>query len=192
VDRVQETNMPRVFSERSVYSLQRQVARGSHAQFFNYVAFAAIRALRLVARAYFMSEIISVIVKMMIKTLVTITALSSVCLLAILLNVTTPLTAGPFGILVIFIFAYLTLIGFFTYFLRITSMVISRFSATFVPRKPIEELSFRRSYYYSTIVALGPIMLIGLLSVGSIGFYEIILIIIFITIGCLYVSKRIN
>jgi hypothetical protein len=55
--------MPRVFSERSVYSLQRQVARGSHAQFLYYVAFAAIRASRLVARAYFMSESISVIVK---------------------------------------------------------------------------------------------------------------------------------
>jgi hypothetical protein len=128
----------------------------------------------------------------MIKTLITITTLFSLCLLAVLLNVTTPLTAGPFGILTIFIFAYLSLVGFFAYFLRIASLVIARISTTLIPRKPIEELSFRRSYYNSTIVATGPIMLIGLLSVGSIGIYEILLIIIFIIIGCLYVSKRIS
>jgi hypothetical protein len=128
----------------------------------------------------------------MIKTLITIVTIFSICLLAVLLNVTTPLTAGPFGILIIFIFAYVSLVGIFAYLLRATSLVIARVSATLAPRKPIEELTFRRSYYYSTIVASGPIMLIGLSSVGSISIYEILLVIIFIIIGCLYVSKRIN
>lgn len=128
----------------------------------------------------------------MIKTLITIVTIFSICLLAVLLNVTTPLTAGPFGILIIFIFAYIALVGIFAYLLRATSLVIARISATLAPRKPIEELTFRRSYYYSTIVASGPIMLIGLSSVGSISIYEILLVIIFIIIGCLYVSKRIN
>lgn len=128
----------------------------------------------------------------MIKLLITIVTFFSICLLAVLLNVTTPLTAGPFGILIIFIFAYVSLVGIFAYLLRATSLVVARISATLAPRKPIEKLTFRRSYYYSTVVALGPIMLIGLSSVGSIGIYEILLIIIFIIIGCLYVSKRIN
>jgi hypothetical protein len=128
----------------------------------------------------------------MIKTLITIVTLLSICVLAVLLNITTPLSAGPFGILVIFIFSYILLVGVFAYILRIISLVVSRISTTFAPRKPIEGLSFRRSYYFSTVVASGPIMLIGLLSVGSVGIYEIILIIIFIVIGCLYVSKRIN
>ena len=128
----------------------------------------------------------------MIKLLITIVTFFSICLLAVLLNVTTPLTAGPFGILIIFIFAYVSLVGIFAYLLRATSLVIARISATLAPRKPIEELTFRRSYYYSTVVASGPIMLIGLSSVGSISIYEILLVIIFIIIGCLYVSKRIN
>ena len=128
----------------------------------------------------------------MIKLLITIVTFFSICLLAVLLNVTTPLTAGPFGILIIFIFAYVSLVGIFAYLLRATSLVIARISATLAPRKPIEELTFRRSYYYSTVVASGPIMLIGLSSVGSISVYEILLVIIFIIIGCLYVSKRIN
>jgi hypothetical protein len=156
------------------------------------VAFAAIRALRLVARAYFISESISVIVKKMFKTLITTVTIISVCLLVVLLNISTPITVGPFGILIIFIFAYLSLVGLIAYIIRFSSLVVTRISATFVPRKPIEELSFRRSYYYSTVVAAGPIMLVGLMSVGSIGIYEIILIVIFIIIGCLYVSKRIN
>jgi uncharacterized membrane protein YccC len=156
------------------------------------VAFAAIRALRLVARAYFISESISVIVKKMFKTLITTVTIISVCLLVVLLNISTPITVGPFGILIIFIFAYLSLVGLIAYIIRFSSLVVTRISATFVPRKPIEELSFRRAYYYSTVVAAGPIMLVGLMSVGSIGIYEIILIVIFIIIGCLYVSKRIN
>jgi hypothetical protein len=128
----------------------------------------------------------------MIITLITTVSIISFCLLLILLNVTTPLTAGPLGILAIFIFAYMSLVGCFAYLLRIVSLVVSRISALFIPRKPIEGLSFKRSYYYSTVVASGPIMLVGLLSVGNIGIYEVLLIAIFIIIGCLYVSKRIN
>jgi hypothetical protein len=128
----------------------------------------------------------------MIKTLITVVTIFSICVLAVLLNVSTPLSAGPFGILIIFILTYVLLVGVVAYLLRAASLVISRISAIFIPRKPIEELSFRRSYYFSTVVASGPIMLIGLLSVGSVGIYEIILIIIFIVIGCLYVSKRIS
>ena len=59
-------------------------------------------------------------------------------------------------------------------------------------KKPIERLSLRRSYYYATVIAATPIMIIGLQSVGSIGVYELLLVIIFAAIGCLYISKRIN
>ncbi len=128
----------------------------------------------------------------MIKTLITIVTIISICLLTVLLNITTPLTAGPFGILIIFISAYIALVGLFAYLLHTISLMVARVSSSLSPRKPILELTFRRSYYYSTIVASGPIMLIGLMSVGSVGVYEILLVIIFIIIGCLYVSKRIK
>jgi hypothetical protein len=58
-------------------------------------------------------------------------------------------------------------------------------------RRPMKTLSFRRSYYYSTILAAAPVMLIGLQSVGSVGVYEVILILVFVVIGCVYVTKRI-
>ncbi len=128
----------------------------------------------------------------MLKIIISIITVVSFCLLAILLNTTTPVIAGPFGILAIFIFAYLALIGIVSYFIYGMSRVISHLSIAFISKKPFESLSFKRSYYYSTIVAAAPIMLIGLQSVGNVGFYEYLLILIFIIIGCLYISKRIN
>jgi len=113
-------------------------------------------------------------------------------LLIVLLNVTTPATAGPFGILIIFVFAYFSLIGLMTNFLYWISRLIAHLSTGIVTRKPFEPLTLKRSYYYSTVVAAAPIMLIGLQSVGAVGFYEFLLVFIFIIIGCLYISKRIH
>ena len=42
-------------------------------------------------------------------------------------------------------------------------------------KKPIKNLSWQRSYYYSSVIALGPIILLGLGTVGKVEFYEIIL-----------------
>lgn len=128
----------------------------------------------------------------MIKTIIAVVSTVSILFLVILLNVTTPVSAGPLGILVIFIFAYLSLLGIITFSSYAVSKVTARLSRAFIPRKPIGVLSFRQSYYYSTVIALGPIMLVGLQSVRTVDIYEIILIIVFLVIGCLYVSRRIG
>ena len=47
-----------------------------------------------------------------------------------------------------------------------------------------------RSYYYGSVVALGVIMLVAINSVGSLGFYEFGLVILFIGIGIFYLTKR--
>jgi hypothetical protein len=73
-----------------------------------------------------------------------------------------------------------------------TGRLVAHLSKVFVPRKPISSLSFKRSYYFSTVIAAVPIMLIGLQSVGAVGFYEIALVVIFAIIGCLYISKRVS
>jgi hypothetical protein len=98
-----------------------------------------------------------------------------VVVLAILLNTTTPANAGPFGILVILI-----------------TRLIAHLSSVMTVKKPFIALSFRQSYYYSTVIAAAPIMLIGLQSVGSIGVAEFLLVIVFVFIGCLYITKRIR
>jgi hypothetical protein len=128
----------------------------------------------------------------MLAKLIAIITLVSLCLLALLLNTTAPATAGPFGILAIFIFAYLSSLGVMTYFLYGVSRVVSHLASAFTIQKPFGALSFKRAYYYSTVVAAAPIMLIGLQSVGSIGVYEFILVLLFTVIGCIYITKRIR
>ena len=128
----------------------------------------------------------------MLKIIISATTLISMAFLAISLNVTTPATAGPFGILVIFIFAYLSSLGVMTFFLFFINRVIAYVSVMFVARKPYHSLSFKRSYYFSTIIAAAPVMLVGLQSVGATGLYESILVFVFVVIGCLYVSKKVQ
>lgn len=113
-------------------------------------------------------------------------------MLGLLLNLTTPATAGPFGILAIFIFAYLSSLGVMTYFLYGASRVVSHLASAFTVKKPLVPIPFKRSYYYSTVVAAAPVMLVGLQSVGAIGVYEFVLVLIFVVIGCLYITKRIH
>ena len=127
----------------------------------------------------------------MLQRTIAILAGVGLCLLAVLLTTTTPATAGPFGVLVIFISAYLVFLGFVSFFLYGVWMVVSRLSVGFGLRRPIQPLEFRRSYYYSTIVAAAPVMLICLQSVGAISIYELLLVVIFVILGCLYISKRI-
>ena len=128
----------------------------------------------------------------MLKKFLSITTVLSLCLLFVLLNVTNPSSAGPFGILVVFILAYMSSLGVVAFLVYWSMRLISYFSKPFMLKKPIERLSLRRSYYYATVIAATPIMIIGLQSVGSIGVYELLLVIIFAAIGCLYISKRIN
>jgi hypothetical protein len=127
----------------------------------------------------------------MLQRVIAIITIVSLCLLTVMLVTTTPASAGPFGLLLIFISAYLTCLGLISFFLYGVSRVIVYASAGFTLRKPLQAISFRRSYYYSTVLAAAPVMLVGLQSVGAIGMYEFLLVILFEVIGCIYITKRI-
>lgn len=117
-------------------------------------------------------------------------SLASLCVLSLMLTFTSPATAGPFGLLVIFITAYLTFVGLISFFLFGINRLIIMVSSGMTVRKPLRTMEFKRAYYYSTVLAAAPVLLIGLQSVTSIGFYEVILVVIFEVVACVYVSKR--
>ena len=58
--------------------------------------------------------------------------------------------------------------------------------------KPITAMPFRRAYYFSTVLAAAPVMILALQSVRSIDVYELLLVIIFEVVACVYVSRRIR
>ncbi|MDK2898904.1 MAG: hypothetical protein PWQ10_91 [Patescibacteria group bacterium] len=128
----------------------------------------------------------------MLKIIISIITTISLCLLIILLNVTAPASVGPFGILAVLVCFYLLSLGLITFFLYEIGRLVHSMSILFIAKKPIERLSFKQSYYYSTIIAVAPVMLVGLQSVGAFGVYGGFLVLIFIFVGCLYISKRIR
>lgn len=142
-------------------------------------------------RGVFQNTYVSrIVASTMLQRIIAIITVVSICLLGYMLITTTPASAGPFGLLLIFISAYLTCLGLISFFLYGVSRIIVYTTSGFALRRPAMQMPFRRAYYYSTILAATPVMLIGLQSVGSIGIYEFGLVVLFAIIGCVYVSKR--
>ncbi len=126
----------------------------------------------------------------MLERTVAVSVVIAIALLAILLESTTPATMGPVGILIIFILMYVSVLGVLTFLLQLGSGLISKVGSFLAFKKPIEPLGFKKSYYYSTVIALAPILFIGMQSVGEISFYDIFLVVVFVSIACVYIAKR--
>lgn len=119
-----------------------------------------------------------------------ISFVTATMLLIILLQTTTPTTIGPLGILIVFILMYVSVLGVLTFLLFWSSYYVAKMSSSVTVKRPPQRLSLVRSYYFSSVVALGPVMLVGMQSVGQVGVYEVGLIFLFITISCVYIAKR--
>jgi hypothetical protein len=117
------------------------------------------------------------------------TALATV-LFVIVIQTTEPSTIGPIGLLGVFFLLYICFLGIVTLFLWASGKIVAKLSKPFTTKKPINALSLQRSYYFSSVIALAPIMMLAMQSIGSLGVYEVVLIVIFLVVGILYVSKR--
>ncbi len=126
---------------------------------------------------------------MLAKMLIT-TGLVSAGLLLILLTATTPSSAGAIGILAVFLLSYVVVLACSTFLVWALAAFINKVGrSTRLLRKPYI-FTLKKSYYFSSIIALAPVIMVSLQSVGGIGPYELALIAAFIILGCLYVSKR--
>lgn len=114
----------------------------------------------------------------------------TVVVLFVILSTTTPTTAGPLGVLAIFILLYIIILSIITFGLYGVSRFVAKVSLPLTAKRPMGVLSFRKSYYFASITALAPVMLIGMQSVSGIGIYEFLLVVFFVVIGCIYVGRR--
>ena len=120
-----------------------------------------------------------------------IAALVAMALLVIMFHATVPSAVGPLGILFVFILVYIVAVGLLTFLLFLLGNIVNKAINTFAnPKRPVGTLTFARAYYFSSVLALGPIMLIGIHSVGRLGVYDVLLVGIFVIISCVYVAKR--
>jgi hypothetical protein len=113
-------------------------------------------------------------------------------ILIIVLQATNPSTVGPLGLLAVFFLLYIILLGVTTEVLWVSSHLIHTVGRRFTTRRPPGRLSLKRAYYYSTVLALGPVMALAMISIGSFGPYEVVLIVAFLLVAMLYVSRRSN
>jgi hypothetical protein len=130
---------------------------------------------------------------MLLGRIIAMGVLISIAGLVFSLFVTRPSDVGASGILLVFVLMYISILGMLTLLIFCVGKTVVKISTMFVVvSRPITPMTLRRSYYYSSVVALAPVMLIGMQSVGEVGFYDLILIFIFVVVACIYVSKRIS
>lgn len=112
--------------------------------------------------------------------------------LVFLLNQTTPNQAGPLGVLIIFFLMYVVALVGVTFAVHGGSRLIAGFSASMTVKRPFRVVSLKQSYYFASIIALAPVMLIGMQSVSGINIYDILLVGFFVVIGVIYISRRMS
>lgn len=116
--------------------------------------------------------------------------IAALALLAGIFYMSSPVTAGPVGILVVFILIYIVAAGLLTFFIFAMSSVFSSVAKLVVTAHPVRPMSLRRSYYYASVVAAAPVTLLGMLSISYVGFYEVVLVTALVALGCFYLSWR--
>jgi len=126
---------------------------------------------------------------MLAKVLLLI-GLVSAGLLLLIMTTYEPSAVGAIGILAVFFLGYVIILCALTLLLWTIIQLIKRLKARSKALSRIRSLTFRETYYYSSVIALAPIVLIGLRSVGGIGVYEVILVFLFEVLACVYVAKQ--
>jgi len=126
----------------------------------------------------------------MIYRVTSIIGLVALLLALLLMNFTTPSEVGPVGILVFFVLIYVFCLILAFLVLSFTIRLLARFLSIGKIKVRLESLSQRKIYYYSSIIGLAPVILLGLRSVGRVSILEVSLVIIFEIIGIFYISRR--
>ena len=129
-------------------------------------------------------------VKDMLARVIVVSFVTATMLLVILLQTTTPSTIGPLGILIVFILMYVSVLGVLAFLLFWGSRSLARLSRGMVTRRPVQPLSLGRAYYFSSVLALAPVMFVGMQSVGQVSVSDVVLIVLFTTMTCVYIAKR--
>lgn len=110
--------------------------------------------------------------------------------LVTLISTSTPSSVGALGILAVFILGYIIVVVLTTFLMYTVSRVIVAAMQLGAVRKPTAALTIKRAYYYASVLGLAPVIIVGMLSVGSFGVYEFGLIALLLSIGCVYITKR--
>lgn len=130
------------------------------------------------------------IVEYMLGRVISVSIVLATVILALILQTSTPSNAGPVGILIVFLLMYMLVLGVLTFMLFWGSKLWGRVVRLIVPKRPLRSLTLVRSYYFSSVIGLAPVIFVGMQSVGEVGFYDVLLVVLFVSVACFYIAKR--
>ena len=102
----------------------------------------------------------------------------------IMVNFTTPLDAGVLGVLVFFTMIFILLFGVMVELIKIFQKILADKNGR--GKKPEEN----KVFMYATVAAFGPIMLLIIRTFSSVNIFTIMLVAIFVFLGCFLIHKR--
>lgn len=112
------------------------------------------------------------------------TAILSTMVLLLLLNITSPSTANPMGVLTVFAALYV-------FSVAVVAVCVSVYDTIKRRLKPQAlRMDDRKTYYYATIVGVAPVILLAIQSIGGVGVYDVLMVSAFEIIACIYISKQ--
>ena len=121
----------------------------------------------------------------MLEKVLTVASVISFFALLFIMQGTTPSSSHPILILLVFVFIYILALGLLVFFISVGSRLLY-----FVSNHRLKIISARRAYYYSTILALVPVMVLGMKSIGRTSLYDVTLVVAFALVAIFYVYKR--
>ncbi len=107
----------------------------------------------------------------------------------VLVHTVTPMSVGPLGVLAFFVClyvatascCYLVMVAARRMVMRLVRHDMHRRLASVTPLK---------LYYYASIIGLIPVILLGMQSIGGVTAWDILLLTLFLGLGCFYIHKR--
>jgi hypothetical protein len=129
-------------------------------------------------------------VRNMLGRVVALSMVAAMVLLAVILQTTTPATIGPLGILFVFILLYVSVLGVLTFLLFGVGKITIKIVSSLAPQRSLPQFTFGRAYYYSSVLSLAPVLFMGMQSVGEVSIYDVLLVVVFVVIACIYIAKR--
>lgn len=106
------------------------------------------------------------------------------------INSTTPANAGPLGVLLVFILIYIITTVLATLLLLGVNHLIARLFYFDRPDAYKQKMSLKKSYYYGSVLAFAPLILISLQSVGRTSIWGVIAVFVLVILGVIYVSRQ--
>lgn len=126
----------------------------------------------------------------MVAKFIVVSGSIAAAVLFVVLQLTTPATIHPVGLLGVFILIYIVIASVVTLILYQLGMIRRNLIARSPQQKVLPVWTLRSAYLYGSVVAFAPVIFLGMMSVGTIGVVDVLLVVVLESIALFYLWRR--